>query len=122
RRALGQGAPKLVITAGPRAGNDVELIQDESTIGRGGDNVVVIPDISVSRHHAVVRREPTGYVVLDQGSGNGTRVNGMVVGRHELQSGDIIDLGDSSMQFVEAGGVLVKRGKRPPRNHSLPAQ
>jgi pSer/pThr/pTyr-binding forkhead associated (FHA) protein len=116
----GVGAPKLIITAGPRAGNHVELTQAESTIGRGGDNAVVIPDLSVSRHHAVIRREPRGYVVLDQGSGNGTRVNGMAVGRHELQSGDIIDLGDSSMQFVEAGGVTVKGARRSPPGQSLP--
>ena len=111
-RAQGEPAAKLVLTAGPRAGTEVELAHDETTMGRGGDNVLVIPDISVSRHHALIRREAGGYVVLDQGSGNGTRVNGLVVGRHELVSGDVIDLGDTSLQFVEAGGVLVKGGKK----------
>jgi hypothetical protein len=110
-RAVGTGA-KLLITAGPRAGSEVPLTVDETSLGRGSDNVIVLPDISVSRHHSVVRKESRGYVVLDLGSGNGTRVNGLTVGRHELQSGDVIDLGDSSLQFVEAGGVAVKTGKR----------
>src|SRR5438128_1668730 len=119
-RPLGQGAPRVIFTAGPRAKTEVELTQAETSLGRGGENTVVIPDLSVSRHHAVIRREKGGFVVLDQGSGNGTRVNGMIVGRHELQSGDVIDLGDTSLQFVEAGGVMVKSGKRSAPGQSPP--
>ena len=114
--------PKVVLTSGPRAGTEVELAHDETMMGRGGDNTIVIPDISVSRHHALIRKEPRGYVVLDQGSGNGTRVNGFITGRHELQSGDVIDLGDTSMQFVEAGGVLVKGGKKKSSANLAPVQ
>jgi pSer/pThr/pTyr-binding forkhead associated (FHA) protein len=122
-RALGQGGvPRLIVTAGPRAGTEFELTQNETSLGRGGDNTIVIPDLSVSRHHATIRREAGGFVVLDMGSGNGTRINGRPAGRHELQTGDIIDLGDTSLQFVEAGGILVKGGKRSSPSHSAPSQ
>ena len=110
-RPAGGGA-RLVISAGPKAGQAIDLAQAEITIGRGSDNALVIPDISVSRHHAVIKKEARGYVLLDKGSGNGTRVNGNPIKRHELSSGDEIDLGDTSMQFVEEGGVLVRGGKR----------
>src|SRR4051794_24875826 len=43
--------PRLVVTAGPRKGAEHSLADDNTTIGRGSDNVLVIPDISVSRQH-----------------------------------------------------------------------
>src|SRR5437764_979930 len=46
--------PKLVAVAGPKKGTEFPLTEDKTTIGRGSDNVVVIPDISVSRSHVSV--------------------------------------------------------------------
>ena len=49
-------------------------------IGRAPDNDVVLSDLKVSRHHAEVRRSPTGrYEIVDLGSHNGTYVNGQRV-------------------------------------------
>src|SRR5881296_3562167 len=42
-------SPRLVVTAGPRKGAEHTLADELTTIGRGSDNVLVIPDISVSR-------------------------------------------------------------------------
>jgi hypothetical protein len=47
------------------------------TLGRSRDSDVVIPDRSVSRRHALVKREADGrLLVLDAGSSNGTSING----------------------------------------------
>ena len=99
--------PRLVVVSGPRAGTIVALAGDELTVGRAWDNDVVLPDISVSRRHALLRRHGAGYLLLDQGSGNGTRVNGRKVDKARLRSGDEIVLGDSVVQFIEAGGTAV---------------
>src|SRR5438477_3980593 len=103
-------SPRLVVTAGPRKGAEHTLVEDNTTIGRGSDNVLVIPDISVSRQHSRVEKQGERWVVLDQGSGNGTRVNGKQVDKYPLQHGDEIEMGDTKLQFVEPGGVLVKGG------------
>ena len=100
--------PRLVVVSGRRAGVVVALAGDELTVGRAWDNDVVLPDISVSRRHALLRRDGAGYLLLDQGSGNGTRVNGRGVDKARLRSGDEIVLGDSVVQFIEAGGTAVR--------------
>src|SRR5438067_2107841 len=111
-RPKGLDAARLVVTAGPRKGFEFALVESPTTIGRGSDNVMVVPDISVSRHHVRVERQGESWVVHDQGSGNGTRVNGKPVDRYPLQHGDEIEMGDTKVQFVEPGGVVV-RGSKP---------
>src|SRR5256714_1245441 len=97
--------PRLLVVGGARAGAVIALGAEELTVGRGWDNDVVLPDISVSRRHALLRRHGTGCLLLDLGSGNGTRVNGWMVAKARLRNGDEIALGDSVVQFVEAGGA-----------------
>ena len=45
-------------------------------IGRGAGCDVRLPDPSVSQHHATIRLENGHYAVVDEGSTNGTYVNG----------------------------------------------
>src|SRR5437660_1488643 len=100
--------PRLLVVRGARTGAVILLGADELTVGRGWDNDVVLPDISVSRRHSLLRRHGAGYLLLDLGSGNGTRVNGWMVAKARLRNGDEIALGDSVVQFVEAGGAAVR--------------
>lgn len=75
------------------------------TIGRAGDNDLVLVDSRVSRHHArVVGRRGT-LVYTDLGSTNGSRVNGVTVGELVLGEGDRIELGDSVIVVEVAGDV-----------------
>ena len=120
-RARATDAPRLMVTAGPRKGTEHALADELTTIGRGEGNVLVIPDISVSRLHSRVEKQADRWVVLDQGSGNGTRVNGTAVTRYPLRHGDEIEMGDTRLKFVEPGGVLVK-GASTPASPRLPAE
>lgn len=48
----------------------------------------------ISRNHASIRRDSTGFVLADQGSLNGVLVNGeRVQGERLLRSGDILTFG-----------------------------
>jgi predicted component of type VI protein secretion system len=102
------GPARLVVVHGALAGATVPLGDDETTIGRARANDVVLPDISVSRRHAVLRREVDGYVVVDRASGNGTRINGRSIQTARLRDGDELALGDSVVQFVDAGGLVAR--------------
>ena len=62
-------------------------------VGRGGDNDIVLPDGSVSRHHAELKREDGGWVVCDLGSTNGIKLNGSAVKRAPLHPGDQLTVG-----------------------------
>jgi pSer/pThr/pTyr-binding forkhead associated (FHA) protein len=109
KRAPASDAPRLLVVAGPRAGSELLLTEPITTVGRGSDNVLVVPDISVSRRHVVIERDAGRYLLVDQGSGNGTRLNGRSVDRARLQGGDEIAIGDTLLKFVEPGGVAVRR-------------
>jgi diguanylate cyclase (GGDEF)-like protein len=69
----------------------------EILIGRGADaDIPLIEERRVSRKHAIIRVSVEGNVVIeDQGSSNGTFVNGTRVTRQELKDGDRIQIGYS---------------------------
>lgn len=50
------------------------------TIGRLSDNDLVIPDVAISKRHAVIEIGPDGCSIRDCGSTNGTLVNSTPVG------------------------------------------
>jgi SARP family transcriptional regulator, regulator of embCAB operon len=64
-------------------------------IGRSSDNDIVLSDIKVSRHHAVITASGTALVITDLGSVNGVRVRGERIDPSaELFDGDRIRIGD----------------------------
>jgi ABC transport system ATP-binding/permease protein len=74
-------------------------------IGRIPDNDLVLPDLDVSRHHAELRKSPTGtYEIVDLGSHNGTFVNGRRVSSAVIGEDDIVSIGRSTFRL--AGGEL----------------
>jgi hypothetical protein len=86
---------------------------DRITIGRTGNNDVVIPDPSVSRLHAYVRRDRSGWVVADAGSKNGSWLLGHVLeARRErpLPSRANLRLGDVDVTFYDAGDLYAALG------------
>jgi adenylate cyclase len=62
-------------------------------LGRGGDNDVVLSDVSVSRYHAELVREADGWYVRDLKSTNGVEVNRVPVERAPVQPGDRLGIG-----------------------------
>ena len=83
-------------------------------IGRAVDNDLVLPDLEVSRHHAELRRLPTGdYEIVDLGSHNGTYVNGRRISSQPLTAVDIVGIGRSTFrlsdgqlsQYVDEGDI-----------------
>jgi tetratricopeptide (TPR) repeat protein len=101
-----EAAPRLVVTAGPRKGAEFLLVEPLTTVGRASANGVAIADRSISRRHSRLEKRGRGWVVCDQGSGNGTRVNGRRVDRRRLRDGDEIAIGDTRLRFLESDGVL----------------
>jgi ABC-type multidrug transport system ATPase subunit len=70
-------------------------------IGRAQDNQVVIADLSVSRYHAELRRNPRGgYTIVDLGSHNGTFVNGQRIESAPVTERDIIGIGPATYRLV----------------------
>ena len=65
---------KLFFVNGLRAGEELEFILPEITVGRELDNVVIIPVEGVSRYHGKFRLQSNGkWTVEDSGSTNGIK-------------------------------------------------
>jgi pSer/pThr/pTyr-binding forkhead associated (FHA) protein len=75
-------------------------IKAYTTIGREASCDYILESISVSRRHAAIERQGSGFVLSDLGSENGTFVNDQrVVHPIFLKSGDQIRFGDVSVAF-----------------------
>lgn len=72
------------------------------TIGRGLNNDIVLEDPRISRQHAQVRFKARRFLITDQGSTNGTYVNGTPVTTEQiLRNGDIVSLGGLELVFQQ---------------------
>lgn len=91
----GSGAGSLVLPSGDR----FSLTETVITIGRNPESNLVLADPNVSRNHAEIRPQGDRYVVVDLGSTNGSRVNGLRVDTQVLQDGDELTFGNTRMQF-----------------------
>jgi len=75
---------------------------DMITVGRTGNNDVVINDITVSRFHAYFKQKGKDWVVCDAGSKNGTHLDDQrLEARKErpLSNGDKVRIGDIETSF-----------------------
>lgn len=95
-------------------GEIVPLVsREETTLGRVSDGQPIIPDLDlspfsayeagVSRLHASIRQQEGQVVIVDLGSANGTRVNGIKIEPnvpHTLLHGDVLTFGKLKMQIL----------------------
>src|SRR5215212_3795325 len=71
-------------------------------IGRGDGCEVRLPDPSVSHRHASIRQRGTDYIVLDEGSTNGTFVGPVRLSPQAprvLRTGDLVRVGRVWLEF-----------------------
>jgi predicted component of type VI protein secretion system len=96
-------APVLEIERGGPLGVSRTLAPPDSAlvIGRGDEAHWVILDEDLSRAHAEIRRTWDGVTVVDLGSKNGTRVEGVRISSRpvELHDGEALALGNLVLRF-----------------------
>lgn len=87
------------------------LKSGKTTIGRGDDNDIILPDGSVSAQHAWILHEDDGYRVMNMLSTNGIFVNGSKAHDAPLADGDRLRLGRA--EFVFRAGAPAAPARRP---------
>ncbi len=100
--------PRLIVVRSPSAtdvGQRVSLNEASVvSIGRGVAASLMLSDVGVSRHHAVVEMYGRRARLTDCGSSNGTMVNGVRVSTVELEHGDRIELGGTTIRYDTGKG------------------
>ncbi len=103
----------------------VKLERMKLTIGRSSRNDICISDPFASRLHAEIRRENDQVLLMDNGSANGTFVNGRrVTGTVLLNVGDMVRIGETEIEYTSgeqdllSGATVYLAG---PAGASLPA-
>ena len=92
--SLPAGVLALVVERGPDTGTRFLLAGGERfTIGRENSSDVFLDDVTVSRRHATVARDSGAWSLRDEGSLNGTYVNGRRCPESPLSYGDRVTVG-----------------------------
>lgn len=93
----GQPAPP----SGPRLvsgdGRQYAITMGSTTIGRGEQAQIRLPDVGISRVHVRIDFDGNQVLVTDLGSTNGTLVNGSRISTVSMAPGDMIQLGTTSL-------------------------
>jgi len=112
---------KVCVSSEDQPERVIEL-QDCLTIGRSSGNHLVVAHQRASRKHAEIRRVSHGvYKVFDVGSRNGTWVNGQrISGSRELQDGDQIVVGGTTLRFISAVKVHGELTDRTQSTRTMP--
>ncbi len=95
--------PRIVILNQAEGCRVFDIEKDKVVIGRGDDADLMLPNISVSRHHAQLLWDGHTCSIEDLGSSNGTMVNGRTVEGAILGSGDEILLGKFNLVYMGDG-------------------
>jgi len=90
----------LFVIQGTDQGRRYDLDDEALSLGRDNDNDIQLHDSEVSRHHAEVRCDETGHLLVDLNSSNGSFVNGNQITEHLLANGDRVQLGRTLMIFT----------------------
>ena len=105
--------PTLVWQKADGSTVDIPIPPDEPvTLGRDASNMVVLQSTFVSKRHATVGIEGGQFIVRDLKSANGTRVNGETATLTPLSPGDVLEVGDQTLTFVERGTPKKKPAAR----------
>lgn len=103
---------KLVISKSENMLGSRFLDTTRVSIGRASGNDIQLDDAAVSKQHAVIEVVGRDHILVDMGSSNGTFVNGGRISRHMLRHGDVVEVRDFQLRYVDHKSVVASEGDR----------
>ncbi|MEO5969477.1 MAG: FHA domain-containing protein [Bdellovibrionia bacterium] len=99
---------KLTVISGPNQGTTYAVQEGELAIGRQAGNAVVLPSSKVSKIHCTLTVTGDEVILKDQGSSNGTFVNGTLTKFRKIKEGDRISVGEYVFELSKPVKKAVK--------------
>ncbi len=115
---------RLMINGAGEAPSVFVIAAGETAIGRAAENALVLDGDGVSRRHARIFGDGSGFQIEDLGSKNGTLVNGeKLTAARRLSPGDVVTIPGWTLTF-DSDDVTVTRsagatGDQPPAARTL---
>lgn len=91
---------KLILSLSGERIQEFDLDREQMNIGRRASNDIQIENLAVSGRHAKIITILNDSFIEDTNSTNGTYVNGVLVKKQALQSGDEITIGKHKLVYV----------------------
>ena len=92
----------VVIVGGPLTGKQFILYRAATTIGTSpACDIALLKDHSIAPQHCVIEAAGAHHVLRDLGSATGTFVNRSPVQRHQLRRGDVIQIGQTALEYQD---------------------
>ena len=96
---MGNSVLRVEVIQGGEVVRTEDLDQDVIKVGKLSSSHLRLEDANVSRIHAVIERSAEGgFSVIDLGSATGTYVNGEKVTKSDINSGDELQFGDTTVR------------------------
>ncbi|MCX5745997.1 MAG: GGDEF domain-containing protein [Proteobacteria bacterium] len=106
-KATGTGDAVLLVIypTGASMGRRFALDTDEKFIGRMEDLDIPLEGEGLSRKHARLFRDVTGWQIEDLGSTNGVYINDVKITRRHLKDGDLLRFGVAICKFLSGDNI-----------------
>ena len=103
---------KLVASRAGTALGSWFIERDRVVIGRAEGAGIRLEDQAVSKQHAAIEMAGNDHILQDLGSANGTFVNGTRITRHLMRHGDLVEILDFQLRYVDHKSVVGNDGER----------
>ena len=98
----------LVVTIDEKLLGEFPIEKEKVSIGRKPDNDICLNNLAISGYHSQIITVLDSSFLEDLNSTNGTYVNARLVKKHALEDGDLIDIGNHRIRYVNGSGEQKK--------------
>lgn len=92
----------VVIVGGPLTGKQFVLYQTNTLVGSSPKcDIALLKDTEIAPQHFTISMAGGNCILADLGSSRGTLVNGRPVQRHNLRRGDVIQVGQTALEYQD---------------------
>jgi len=99
--ASGHAVGRILLASAGKTVVERELRPGRMVIGRTPDNDLQIDSKFISRHHCQIVTQPDSCLIEDLNSTNGIYVQSKRVRRHNLNDGDVVQVGQHEIMYID---------------------
>jgi general secretion pathway protein A len=109
----GQAIGRILLASGGKTVLERELKPGRLVIGRTPDNDLQIDSKFISRHHCQIVTQLDSCVIEDLNSTNGIFVQSKRVRRHNLNDGDVVQVGQHEVMYIDERAPRMRNSVDP---------